>query len=99
MEDGDSIDPFLIEVKDYNQQSVNVGDLVPNSQIVSTTLDGLLDPYQGLATTFQLVSNGNSNRYSFDRLSTLLLQKEQRWLNQNAPLYDDAFAAAHNAKG
>ena len=66
MNEGDSMDAYLIAIKDLKEQLANIDEDFPDSQLVSSTLDGLPDSYQGFATTLRLVDMGNANYYFFD---------------------------------
>lgn len=45
MEEGDSMDIFLTEIKDLKEQLIAVGEVIPDSSLVQTVLDGLPDSY------------------------------------------------------
>lgn len=77
MDDGESMDAYLTKVNGLKEQLANIDEVVPDSQIVSATVNGLPDSYQGFATTWHLVAKCNPNHYTFDQLVTLLLQEEQ----------------------
>ena len=100
MNEGDSMDVYLIAIKDLKEQSTNIDEDISDSQLVSSTLDGLPDSYQGFATTLRLFAMGNANYYSFDKLVALLLQGEHSRINRNANMRSDqAFAANDQNKG
>ena len=73
MNEGDSMDAYLIAIKDLKEQLANIDEDIHDSQLVSSTMDGLHDSYQCFVTILRLVAMGNANYYSFDQLVTLLL--------------------------
>ena len=48
MNEGDSMDAFLTKNKDLNEQLVSADEIIADSSLVQTVLDGLLDFYQVL---------------------------------------------------
>lgn len=72
MSESDSMDAYLTASKDLKKQLTIIDKDILDSQLVSDTLDGLPDSYQGFATTLRLVSMGNGSYYSFDQLVALL---------------------------
>ena len=77
MEEGDSMDTFLIEIKDLKEQLIAIGEELPDSSLVNTILDGLPDSYQSFSSTFRLMTQGNQNAIKFDVLVTILLQEDK----------------------
>ena len=45
MEEGDSMDTFITEIKDLKEQLIVVGEELPDSSLVNIVLNALLDSY------------------------------------------------------
>ena len=73
MEEGDSMEIFLIEIKDLKEQLIGTDEVILDSSLVQTVLDGLPDLYQGFASTLRLVTKGNPDAIKFDELVAILL--------------------------
>ena len=73
MEEGDSIDNFLTEIKDLKEQFIAVGEAISDGSLVQTILDGLPNSYQPFASTFRLITKGNPEAIKFDVLVAILL--------------------------
>ena len=50
---------------------------------MQTVLDGLPDSYQGLASTFRLVTKGNPDAIKFDELISIHLQEDPSRKNRS----------------
>ena len=83
MEEGDSMDIFLTEIKDLKEQLIAANEVIPDSSLVQLVLDGLPDSYQGFASTFRLVTKGNPEGIRFDELVSILLQEEKSRQNRS----------------
>ena len=59
MNEGDSMDAFLTKIKDLNEQLVSANEIIADSSLVQTVLDGLPDSYQSFASTLRLIMKGN----------------------------------------
>ena len=77
MQEGDSMDIFLTEIKDLKEQLVVVGEVIFDGSLVQSVLDGLPDSYQPFASTFRLITKGNLEAINFDALVAILLQEDQ----------------------
>ena len=99
MNEGDSMDTFLTKIKDFKEQLISADEVLSDSSLVQTVLNGLLDSYQSFASTLCLMMKGNPNALSFEELvSILLLQEDQSRQNMNTMrIVDQAFVA--NQKG
>ena len=72
MNEGDSMDKFLTKIKDFKEQLIAADEIVPDSSLVQTILNGLPDSYQSFASTLRLMMKGNPNALSFDELVFVL---------------------------
>ena len=68
------MDIFLTEIKDLKELLIVVDEIIPDSSLVQTILDGLPNSYQSFASTFRLVTKGNPDAIKFDELVSILLQ-------------------------
>ena len=94
------MDVFLTKIKDLNEQLVSADEIIADSSLVQTVLDGLPDSYQSFASTLRLMMKGNPNAQKFDELITVLLQEEQSRQNRsNIRVADQAFMANQKGKG
>ena len=73
MNEGDSMDNFLTKVKDLKEQLIAANELLQDSTLVQSVLNGLLDSYQSFASTLRLMMKGNPNALSFEELVFVLL--------------------------
>ena len=74
--------------------------MIPDSSLVQTVLNGLLDSYQSFASTLRLMMKGNPNALSFEELVSVLLQEDQSRQNRSIMrVADQAFLASRNGKG
>ena len=100
MQDGDSMEIFLTEIKDLKEQLIGVGEVISNGSLVQTVLDGLPDTYQPFASTFRLITKGNPEAIKFDALVAILLQEDQSRQNRaKQRVADQAFMSAHRGHG
>ena len=91
---------FLKKIKDLNEQLVSADEMIADSSLVQTVLDGLSNSYQSFAFTIRLMMKGNPNALKFDELITVLLQEEQsRQKRSNIRVADQAFIANQRGKG
>ena len=99
MNEGDSMDNFLVKIKDLKEQLAAVEEIIPDSSLVQTVLDGLPDSYQSFASTLRLLMKGNPNAIKFEELMAILLQEEQSRKNRsNMRVADQAFMAGQRGK-
>ena len=82
MEEGDSMDTFLIEIQDLKEQLIAIGEELLDSSLVNIVLDGLPNSYQSFSSTFRLMTQGNPNAIRFDALVTILLQEDKSTKNR-----------------
>ena len=74
--------------------------MIPDSSLVQTVLNGLLDSYQSFASTLRLMMKGNPNALSFEELVSILLQEDQSRQNRSIMcVADEAFLASQKGKG
>ena len=100
MEEGDSMDNFLTEIKDLKEQLIVVGEVISDGSLVQTVLDGLPDSYQLFASTFRLITKGNHEAIKFGALVAILLQEDQSRQNRaKQRVADKAFMSAHPGHG
>ena len=94
MNEGDSMDSFLTKIKDFKEQLISADEVLSDSSLVQTVLNGLLDSYQSFASTLCLMMKGNPNALSFEELVSILLQEDQSRQNRNTMhVADQAFVA------
>ena len=77
MNEEDSMDSFLVKIKDLKEQLPAVEEIILEISLVQTVLDGLPDSYQSFASTLRLLMKGNPNAIKFEELMAILLQEEQ----------------------
>ena len=82
MEEGDSMDTFITEIKDLKEKLIAMGEVISDGSLVRTVLDGLPDSYQPFASTFRLITKGNPEAIKFDALAAILLQEDQSRQNR-----------------
>ena len=71
MNEGYSMDSFLTKIKDLKEQLISTDEVIPDSSLVQTLLNGP-DSYQSFASTLQLMK-GNLNALAFEELVSILL--------------------------
>ena len=76
MDEGQSMDVFLTNIKDWNEKLIAMDEIIPNSSLVQIVLDGLPDFHQSFASTIQLLMKDNPNALQFHELCAKLLQEE-----------------------
>ena len=97
MEEGDSMDIFLTEIKDLKEQLIAVGEVISDGSLIQTILDGLRDSYQPFASTFRLITKGNPEAIKIDALVAILFQEDPSWQNRVKHLsVHQAFISAHS---
>ena len=100
MNEGDSMDTFLTKVKDFKEQLIYAHEVLSDSSLAQTVLNGLPDSYQSFASTLRLMMKGNPNALSFEELVSILLQEDQSRQNKNTMhVADQAFVASQKGKG
>ena len=98
MEEGDSMDIFLTEIKDLKQQLIAMDEIISDGSLVQTVLNGLAD--QSFASTFRIVTKGNPDAIKFDELVAILLQEDQSRQNRTKQrVADQAFVTAQRGHG
>ena len=94
MNEGDSMENFLTKIKDFKEQLISADEVLSDSSLVQTVLNGLPDSYQSFASTLCLMMKGNPNSLSFEELVSILLQEDQSRQNRNIMrVADQAFVA------
>ena len=83
MNEGDSMDNFLTKIKDLKEQLISTDEMIPDSSLVQTVLNGLPDSYQSVASTLRLMMKGNPNVVLFEELVSVLLQEDQSRQNRS----------------
>ena len=73
MNEGDAMDNFLTKIKDLKEQLIAADEVLSDSSLVQTVLNGLPDSYQSFASTLHLMIKGNLNALSFEELVSILL--------------------------
>ena len=92
MNEGDSMDSFLTKIKHEPDE------IIPNSSLVQTFLNGRLDSYQSFASTLRLMMKGND--LSSEELVFVLLQEDQSRPNRSiVRVVDQCFQARQKGKG
>ena len=95
MNEGDSMDNFLTKVKDLKEQLIAADEVLQDSTLVQSVLNGLPDSYQSFASTLRLMMKGNPNALSFEELVSVFLQEDQSRQNTNIMrVADQAFMAS-----
>jgi len=75
-------------------------EILPDSTLVQTILNGLPGAYQSFASTLRLMMKGNPNALLFEEMVSVLLQEEESRQNKNIMrVADQAFPACHKDKG
>ena len=74
--EGNSLDNFLTKIKDLKEQLIAADEVLSDSSLVQTVLNGLPNSYQSFASTLCLMMKGNPNALSFEELVFVLLQKD-----------------------
>ena len=99
MNEGDSMDSFLTKIKDLKEQLIFADEVLSDSSLVQTVLNGLSDSYQSFASTLHLMMKGNPNALSFEELVSFLLQEDQSRQNRSIMrVADQAFVASQKSK-
>jgi len=92
MNEGDPMDNFLTKIKDLRSSST-IDEILPDSTLMQTVLNGLPDSYQSFASTLRLMMKDNPNALLFEELVSVLLQEEKSRQNRNIMcIADQAFA-------
>ena len=100
MNEGDSMDNFLTKIKDLKEQLIAADEILPDSSLVQTLLNGLPDLYQSFASTLRLMMKGDPNALLFEELVSILLQEDQSRQNRSIMrVADQAFVASQRGKG
>ena len=60
MNEGDPMDVLLTKIKDLNEQLVSADEIIADSSLVQTVLDGLPDSYQSFCLYSQAHDEGKS---------------------------------------
>ena len=98
MNEGDSMDSFLRKIKDLKKRLISADEMIPDSSLVQTVLNGLPCSYQSFASTLRLMMKGNPNALSFEELVPVLLQEDQS--NRSIMcVADQAFLSRQKGKG
>lgn len=99
MNEGDSMDSFLVEIKDLKEQLATVEEIIPDTLLMHTILDGLPDSHHSFASTLRLLMKENLNAIKFKELMVILLQEEQsRKIWSNMSVTDQAFMVGQRAR-
>ena len=83
MNEGDSMDSFLTKIKDLKEQLIAADEILPDSSLMQTVLNGLPNSYQSFASTLRLMMKGDPNALLFEDLVTILLQEDQSRQNRS----------------
>jgi inosine/xanthosine triphosphate pyrophosphatase family protein len=54
MNEGDSMDSFLTKIKDLKEQLISADEVIPDSSLVQTVLNGLPNSYQSFASNYSV---------------------------------------------
>ena len=74
-------------------------EVLSDSSLVQTVLNGLPDSYQGFASTLRLMMKGNPNALAFEELVFVLLQEDQSRQNRSIMrVADQAFIANQKSR-
>jgi len=97
MNEGDSMEKNLTKIKDLKEQLIAANEILPDSSLVQTVLNGLPNLYQSFASTLRLMMKGDPNAEEF---VTILLQEDQSRQNRSIMcVADQAFPASQRGKG
>ena len=75
MNEGESMEFFLTKIKDLKEQLIAIDEILIDSSLVQTILNGLPDSYQSFASTLCLMMKGNPNALSFEELVFVCCKK------------------------
>ena len=89
MDENDSVVGFLARVKDLSDKLGAIGEKVSNSDLVTLTLNRMTDEYQ----MFISGMSAREKAPSFDELTAILLQEEERRQNLKTQNNDLALMA------
>ena len=81
MDEGASMQYHITYIQDLREQLVNIDEVIPDTEMVTTTLNSLLESYSGFLTSLNLSMRGNLVPLTFHELVGLLLQEEQMHKN------------------
>jgi hypothetical protein len=77
MDGNESVSSFLGHIKEVKYKLVNIGEIVSNTNLVTITLNGILEDYQMFITGLA----GREKPPTFEELTCILLQEEERHEN------------------
>lgn len=89
MDENESVDGFTTRIKDLKDKLGSIGEKVSDSDLVTLTLNRMTDEYQ----TFISGLSTRDKAPSFDELTTILLQEEERRQNMKTQRNDLALMA------
>jgi hypothetical protein len=84
MDGNESVSSFLGRIKEVKDKLVNIGETVSNTDLVTITLNGMLEDYHMLITSL----TAREKPPTFEELTGILLQEEERRGNLKPPSKD-----------
>ena len=94
MEENESISNFISRIKDLKDKLGDIGETISSTDLVTVTLNGMLDEYQMFITSIA----AREKAPTFDELAGILMQEEERRrsLNKKYPNSDLTLMAKGN---
>lgn len=91
MEENESVSDFISRIKDLKDKLGDIGESISSTDLVTVTLNGILDEYQIFITGL----SAREKASTFDELAGILMQEEhwRRSLKQKSPNSDLALIA------
>jgi hypothetical protein len=74
MDGNESVSSFLGHIKEVKDKLVNIGEIVSNTDLVTITLNGMLEDYHMFITSH----TAREKPPTFEELTDILLQEEER---------------------
>lgn len=70
------MDSLFVKIKELKKQLAIVEEIIVDSLVVQTILDGLQDSYQSFASNLRFYMKGNPTSMKFEMLMVIILQEE-----------------------
>jgi hypothetical protein len=89
MDGNESVSSFLGRIKEVKDKLVNIGETISNTDLVTITLNGMLEDYHMFITGL----TAREKPPTFEELTGILLQEEERRGNLKPPSKDLALCS------
>ena len=76
MEENETIASFIARIKDLNNKLSDIGDAIVDTDLVTITMNGVIDDYQMFITGI----NAREKISHFEEMTGILMQEEERRL-------------------